>query len=105
MSFRHDGRKTHAWNQWKSRHRDEVLRCGVPPTLLEDEHRWAVFLEHGYDSQAGFSVADLSPDQGAALEEILTRAYGDDDRSAANVCITGLRRVGGRLRPWTPKDT
>jgi hypothetical protein len=104
MSFRHDGRKSHAWNQWRSRHRDELLRCGVHPALLERDNRWVHFLEHGWDPDSGFKVEDLTPAQGEALEAFLVREYGDDDYSAAHVCITDLRRIGGRLRRWVPKD-
>ena len=104
MSFRHDGRRSHAWNQWKSRHRDELLRCGVSPSLLEEENRWSHFLEHGWDPDSGFKLEDLSPAEGEALEAFLVREYGDGDHSGAHVCITDLRRIGGRLRPWVPKD-
>jgi len=98
MSFRHDGKKSHAFNQWKARNRSDLLRCGVSPSVLGDWRDWWYFLEHGEHPVARFNLTDLSPEQREAMETFLVREYGDDACSAAHVCIIVLRGLAGRVR-------
>ena len=48
MSFRRDKQKARRWQTWLQQHRDELLACGIPLMLLEDEWRWDYFLYEGY---------------------------------------------------------
>lgn len=53
MSFRRDKEKALRWQQWLQRHRDELLACGIPQAVLEDESYWGYFLDHGYFTPSG----------------------------------------------------
>ena len=48
MSFRRDKEKALRWQQWLQKQHDELIACGVPHRLLEDQSHWVYFLEHGY---------------------------------------------------------
>ncbi len=46
MSFR---RKRDEWDEFLSRNRDAIMKCGVPDIVIRDKLRFLVFLDHGYD--------------------------------------------------------
>src|SRR5437773_480498 len=50
MSFRRNKQKARRWRTWLQQHRDELLACGIPLMLLEDEWHWDYFLYDGYYS-------------------------------------------------------
>ncbi|MBK8039115.1 MAG: hypothetical protein IPK22_18585 [Verrucomicrobiaceae bacterium] len=48
MSFRRNTSKALKWQQWLRKHQDELLACGIPLAVLQDESNWLYFLDHGY---------------------------------------------------------
>ena len=63
MSFRRDKEKTVRWQQWLQKHCDELVACGVPHILLEDQSHWVYFLEHGCFTPLGHREAIISIDE------------------------------------------
>ena len=53
MSFRRDKKKVRQWQTFLRKHQDELLACGIPLTVLEDERRWEHFLYEGYYTPPG----------------------------------------------------
>ena len=53
MSFRQN--RNLEWKNWINKHRSYLTsNCGIPDYLLENEKRWFVFLDHGYDEVGWF---------------------------------------------------
>lgn len=63
MSFRRDKEKTLHWQKWVQKYRDELIACGVPHLVLEDEGHWYYFLEHGYFKRPGDAEPALDVDR------------------------------------------
>ena len=82
MSFRHDGKKSHEWQQWCEQHRDELVRTGVPDSVLQTKFHWIRFLEESYDQWTGWSPDSLSPDRTRALHAFVLREYGNEQYRA-----------------------
>jgi len=78
MSFRHDGKQAHEWKQWLETHRDDILRCGLPDSVLQSKFHWLRFLEESYDQWTGWSPSMLSRQQAQALHEWILREYGNE---------------------------
>jgi hypothetical protein len=78
MSFRHNGKKSHEWQEWCQTHRDELVRAGVPDSVLQTEFHWLRFLEEGYDQWTGWSPEMLSPEQARALHTFILQQYGNE---------------------------
>jgi hypothetical protein len=62
MSFRHNSDTGHRWQTWLQKHRDELLGCGVPQVVLEDERSWNYFLNHGYFTPSGIAEPIIDVD-------------------------------------------
>ena len=60
MSFRRDSSRDRKWKLWIGRHRDELLACGMPLMVMEDEQAWLYFLDHGYFAAPGIAEALVS---------------------------------------------
>jgi hypothetical protein len=63
MSFRRNKASALAWQQWLLANREELLACGVPPTVLEEERHWTYFLEHGYFTPPGIASPIIDVDR------------------------------------------
>ena len=68
MSFRRDKKKARSWQTWLQQHREELLACGIPLLLLENESRWEYFLYHGYYTPFGSAEPIIEVDQMARSE-------------------------------------
>ncbi len=90
MAFRQDGKQSHAWQQWCQQHRDELIRAGVPDSVLQSEFYWLKFLEEGYDLRTGWSPAQLSPEQARVLHAFILQKYGNDTYRA---CLKDIEQV------------
>ena len=76
MSYKHNGKASHRWCQWLARHRDDLIRCGVPDFVLVDELYWLRFLEEdACDRVTGWNPRFLSPQQAQALRSFLLVEY------------------------------
>jgi hypothetical protein len=67
------------WQTWLQKHRDELLACGVPHVVLEEEGYWYYFLDHGYFTPPGISkpvidVNRMEKDQAERLCLFLERS-------------------------------
>src|SRR6266852_3386612 len=100
MSFRQDGKKAHDWKHWLKAHREDILRCGLPDSVLQSAYHWERFLEEGYDQWTGWSLTWLSRQEAQALHKFIFREYGnarrrrndaeDDDRDSTRSLIEAL---------------
>jgi len=64
---------------WLDRHRDALVRCGIPDFLYAEEQRWVRLLEEdGWDAETGWRVEMLAPHQAACLREFIVLEYGRD---------------------------
>ena len=70
MSFRRrKSEDRQAWDRFLRQHRQELLLCGIPEDIFQDQGRFLVFLEHGFDEAGGmrfdtaFSTETLRPEQ------------------------------------------
>ena len=70
MSFRRDKVKALHWRKWLQKHRDELLACGIPHIVLEDQLHWHYFLEHGYFTPVGSAEPIINVDR-------MRRAYAE----------------------------
>jgi len=96
MAFRRDKERSLAWRRFTDRHADALVRCGVPPMLLEEELRWRYFVGHAYWSPDGrppasFSVDDLSDAQACNLLRLM-----EGIEPASDLCVTLRTRVSRR---------
>jgi hypothetical protein len=55
MSFRRDRDASLKWQRWLEQNRDELIACGIPLLVLEEESNWFYFLEHGYFTPSGLT--------------------------------------------------
>jgi hypothetical protein len=79
VAFRRDGQSARSWSVWLDRHRDALVRCGIPDFLYAGERRWVRLLEHdGWDAETGWRVEMLAPQQAGYLQELIIREYGAD---------------------------
>ena len=79
MAFRRDGQATRSWSLWLDRHRDALVRCGIPDFLDAEERRWVRLLEaDGWDAETGWRVEMVTPQLAGHLQEFVTREYGPD---------------------------
>jgi hypothetical protein len=78
MSFKHNGNKSHKWQQWLEAHRRELCESGVPDAVLRTELHWIRFLQEGCDYASGWDSSMLSPSQARALHSFIQREYGDE---------------------------
>lgn len=97
MSFRHKSEKRREWQSWLRKHRGELLACGVPLAVLEEESDWLYFLEHASFTPTGsaepiLDVDGLSEPEAEALCDFLERS---DDRTDC-FALRALRRRLGR---------
>lgn len=63
MSFRRNSKAAHTGKAWLERHREELLACGVPQVVFENERHWNYFLDHGYYTPPGFSEPVINIDR------------------------------------------
>ena len=63
MSFRRNSDAALKWQTWLQKHRDELLECGVPQVVLEEERYWYYFLDHGYFTPPGISEPIIDVDR------------------------------------------
>jgi len=63
MSFRRNGDAAQKWKTWRQKHRDELLACGVSHLVLDSEHYWHYFLDHGYFKPEGLTEPIIDVDQ------------------------------------------
>ena len=97
MAFRRDTQAARSWSLWLDRHRDTLVRCGLPHFVYADEPRWFRFLGHdGWDAETGWRVEMLTPDQAARLHEFVVQEHGREPHRG--LCRT-LESVTDRL--WT----
>jgi hypothetical protein len=89
MSFRQDGKKAHEWQQWREKHRDELVRSGVPDSVLQTGFHWLRFLEEGSDQQTGWSPDLLSPERVQVLHAFILREYGNE---RYRVCLRDIEK-------------
>ena len=68
MSFRRNSSESRRWQLWLSSHREELLSCGIPIALLESEHLWLYFLDHGYYRPEGIAEPIIDIDQLSASQ-------------------------------------
>src|SRR5262245_37562364 len=47
MAFKRNSASTRRWKTWLQQNRDELLACGIPLVVLENESSWCYFLDHG----------------------------------------------------------
>jgi hypothetical protein len=79
VAFRRDGKAARGWDEWLDRHRDALVRCGIPEFLYGEERRWLRFLEEdGWDGETGWQVEMLAPQQAVHLKDFIIREYGPD---------------------------
>ncbi len=83
MSFRRDGKSTHAerrsWEQWLSGVSELAATAELPPSILGSEEAWWYFVDRTY-SQAGYlgeepwySIDSLTDPQRSAIRQLLSR--------------------------------
>jgi hypothetical protein len=77
MTFKRDGKKSHAWNKWLDAHRRELCEGGVPDAVLRTEIHWVGFLEEECDYESGWFPNMLAPAQARILHAFIQREYGD----------------------------
>jgi hypothetical protein len=87
MTFRRgksDGhRRAHKWNDWIDRFRTRLAAMWLQAELFIDADHGEDFLENGHlhwHESSGFEFGDLSPEQLAALHELLELEYGSAER-------------------------
>jgi hypothetical protein len=76
MGFRRNSEAAREWKQWLLRHRDELVSCGLPDSVLQEKHSWWRFLEHGYDEPTGWKPEMLSSSQVRRLYDFVLREHG-----------------------------
>jgi len=77
VTFRRLGQAAHSWSLWLDRHRDALVRCGMPDFLYADERlRLRLLEEDGWDAETGWRVEMLAPQQAGQLQEFIIREYG-----------------------------
>jgi hypothetical protein len=97
VSFRRNGDKALAWKRWVGQHRDELTAGGVPDAVFSDELRWWRFLEEGgLDTDTGWCVEMLSPQQAETLRGLITR---ESQRPDLACCLRCLSEVIQGKRP------
>jgi hypothetical protein len=79
MAFRRDGQAGRALSLWLDRHRDALVRCGIPDFVYAEERRWVGLLDaDGWDAETGWRVGMLTPQQADYLQDFVIREYGPD---------------------------
>lgn len=74
MSFRQHNKNPEA--AWRKKHREALLRTGMPDCVLDDERRWHYVLLHGADEfESGWEPSWLTPEQARAMLEVLRPHY------------------------------
>ncbi len=63
MSFRRNSADARKWSKWLALHRERLLACDVPLTLLEREEDWLYFLDHGYFTPQGSAEPIITIDR------------------------------------------
>jgi hypothetical protein len=62
MAFRRDKKKVRKWQIFLEQHQEELLACGIPFSVLEDEWNWEYFLDYGYYMPVGAGEPVVSVD-------------------------------------------
>jgi hypothetical protein len=95
MSFRRDGEAARSWGAWLDKHRNDLVKCGVPDFLYAERLRWLGLLEEdGWDPVTGWKVDMLGAHQAALLHSFLVCEYGADRYRGL---IRALESVMGQL--------
>ena len=101
MAFR---QRRDKWDDFLSRHGDDLRSCGVPAEIVADRKRFLLFLDHGYDDwgrsltrHGFFDSDDLTDEQIASLSSLLDRIAPDD-----GAVVRSRWRSSGRGDPVDP---
>jgi hypothetical protein len=95
VSFRHNGEAARKWSIWLDKHRDDLVRSGVPDFLYSERLRWFRLLEEdGWDPVTGWKVEMLPAQQAVLLHSFVIRQYGRDRYRGL---IRALESVTGQL--------
>ena len=80
MSFRRNSDVGRKWQIWLQSHRDELIACGIPQLLLEDESYWFYFLDHGYFTPSGIAepIIDVGRMERGHAERLCIFLEGSD---------------------------
>jgi hypothetical protein len=62
MSFRRDKQQVRKWQTFLEKHRNELLACGIPLTVLSDRQHWEHFMLEGYYTPTGLVEPILDVD-------------------------------------------
>jgi hypothetical protein len=74
MAFRQHNKAPQT--EWRKKHRDELLRNGLPESVVDDERQWNYVLGHGADEfGTGWDTSWITRDQARRLLALLESHY------------------------------
>jgi hypothetical protein len=77
---------------WRRKQRLELLSCGIPDSVVDDERRWTyVFLHAADEYGTGWDASKISKEKAARLLALLQEHYGEPPSSELIVVLK--RRV------------
>lgn len=77
-----------------ARHREALIRLGVPPDVVADRRRWGYVLDHGDCIQGGWRVELLAEDDARELMALLQEIYPDEHLGLVDELRWHLERIG-----------
>jgi hypothetical protein len=102
MSFRRITKEALKWQQWLLEHRDTLLACNIPLTVLEEEAHWLYFLDHGYFTPADGHAPVIQLEHMSATDAVKLRSFLEYNNFYPD--SSTLRWLRHRLpTPATPK--
>ena len=79
MAFRRSDDTSPGSQRWRLRHRTELLRYGIPESIVESDNALTHLLLHGYDAfGSGWEPASLSASEALALLAFLREQFTSD---------------------------
>jgi hypothetical protein len=78
VSFRRSDRSDPASSRWRTKHRSELVACGLPGSVLDSDRALNYVLLHGDDAPGtGWTTDSLDAEQAQRLLTFLEAELGD----------------------------